>query len=108
MSHESREFQKSNTKTKKTMFVTGAECLDYIAELDESSPPETSSNFKSVADQVSTEDEWYRLFDMFGIHYPTKMYFGAKYGLTTYMSQSSYATVTEKSSAFSVGAEVTK
>jgi hypothetical protein len=108
MSHESREFQKSNAKTRKTMFVTGAECLDYIAELDESSPPETSPNFKSVADQVSKEDEWYRLFDMFGVHYPTKMYFGAKYGLTTYMSRGSYATVTEKSSAFSVGAEVTK
>merc|ERR1712129_62685 len=62
----------------------------------------------SVADRVSKEDEWYRLFDMFGVHYPTKMYFGAKYGLTTYMSQGSYATVTQKSSAFSVGAEVTK
>jgi len=45
---------------------------------------------------------------MYGLHFPTKMYFGAKYGFTQMIDKRSWSTLKSQSSSFSVGAEVTK
>merc|ERR1719221_838006 len=92
------------------MMESTAECLDYIAEISDLSgaPPPTSPNFQYVVDDVSSEKEWYRLFDLYGTHFPSKVVFGAKFGTSTLMTESSYSTVEQDSSSFSVGAEYTR
>jgi len=110
LSSESREFRKSNSKYKKKMFKTTAECFEYQAEIPdlENNPPPTSDNFKFVVDAAEAEMDFYAIFDMFGLSFPVKVMFGARYGFTQMIEESNYATLAQNSKSFNVGAEVTK
>jgi len=110
MSHEKRDFQKSNSKYKKKMYQTTAECLEYIAEIADlaNNPPPTDESFEFVTKAAIEEKDFYAVFDMYGLHFPSKLYFGAKYGFTQMIDSSSWSTLKSTSSSFSVGAEVTK
>lgn len=110
MSSESKEFRKSNSKYKKKMYKTTAECFEYQAEIPDlaNNPPPTSDTFKFVVDAATEETDFYAVFDMFGLKFPVTMMFGAKYGFTQMIEESNYATLASQSSSFSVGAEVTK
>jgi len=110
MSHEKKEFHNSNSKYKKKMYQTTAECLEYIAEIPDlaNNPPPTDESFEFVIIAASEEEDYYSIFDMYGLHFPTKLYFGAKYGFTQMIDKSSWSTLKSTSSSFSVGAEVTK
>jgi len=108
LSSEATEFRKSNAKSRKAMYKTSAECMDYIAELDLRNPPPTSDNLQFVVAAAGEEHEFHSVFDMFGLHFPTTIIFGAKYGFTQNIDESSWSQVSKHSSSFSVGAEVTK
>ena len=93
LSAESREFRKQSAESRKVMLQSTAECLDYIAEISDlkQNPPPTSENFQYVADEVGDEKQWHRLSDLYGTHFPTKVVFGAKFGTSTLMTESSYS-----------------
>jgi len=108
LAYETRNFAKSNSKSRKVLYKSSAECLEYIAEMNLASPPPVSDNFKYVADSVGSEQQFYTLFDMFGLHFPTKLLFGAKYGFTRYMDESSWSQLTSSSEKLDVGVQISK
>merc|ERR1712137_169137 len=111
-SSESREFRKNNGDSHQALIKTDAECLVYQMEMkDPKNPPKSSANFQWAVDQVGQgvgeQSDFYSLFDMYGTAYPTKLIFGARYGFSSYIDQSSYVDVKENSQKSSVSAEAT-
>jgi len=107
LSHESKEFFESNSKYKKAMYKTSAECVEYIVEMD-GEPPSTSDNFKLAVDSLEKEDDFYRLFQVFGLHYPNRVVFGARYGHMQSIRESSFKEISTKMTKTSVSAEVSR
>jgi len=107
-SSESKEFRESNGKFRKMMVSSKAECSAFVLELDdlEKNPPTTSPSFKFIADTVSTDEEFYVLFDMFGLHFPSKVLFGSRYGYTQYTDEKGYKSVLESSQSSTTTAGV--
>jgi hypothetical protein len=92
MSSESHHFMRKNGKESKRLVTTKAECIDYIAEIQDlaNNPPPTNPSFKYVVDATESEEEFHILFDLFGLHFPTKLVFGSRYGYTRYIDQQKY------------------
>jgi len=61
------------------MYKTSAEGVEYSLEMD-GDPPTTSRNFQYAVDSLEYEGDYYHLFQVFGLHYPTSVVFGARYG----------------------------
>eukprot|EP00930_Biecheleria_cincta_P097880 TRINITY_DN89564_c0_g1_i1.p1 TRINITY_DN89564_c0_g1~~TRINITY_DN89564_c0_g1_i1.p1 ORF type:complete len:1514 (+),score=293.40 TRINITY_DN89564_c0_g1_i1:171-4544(+) len=94
-SEEAKEFSEANGDRKKLMVMSSAECVAYVLEMEdlENAPPPSSDSFKVVADSAITELEFYLLFDLFGLQFPTRVVFGARYGFTQYISEISYSSL---------------
>jgi len=105
-SSEAKEFVGSNGKQKKMLVATKAECADYIAELDEKNPPPTNPAFEFVVKATKIEQEFYAVFDMFGLSYATSVLFGARYGFTRYIDEQNYQSFQKDSQATSVSVAV--
>ena len=73
----------------------------------EANPTRTDPSFKVFVDVVSEEWQWYRLFNYFGLHFPTKVIFGARYGLSRYIDESGFIKIASDSKSFSLDAAVT-
>lgn len=105
-SEEKTEFTKENTRLKKIMVSTMAECVDYVAELDYDKPPENHPSFQKIVEEAYTAADYYSLFDMYGLHFPTKIAFGARSGATRYSDESSYDKVLKVSETTTLEASV--
>jgi hypothetical protein len=108
-STESTEFRKRNGKEKKMMVVTKAECIDYVAEIEDlqNNPPPSDDSFKFVVEAAETEEEFHKVFDLYGLQFPTKLIFGARYGYTRLIDESNYVSLESESNEKSVTAGVT-
>jgi len=107
LSHESKEFFSSNSKYKKAMYKTSAECVEYTIVMD-GEPPSTSNNFQYAVDSLENEVDFYHLFHVFGLHYPTTVVFGARFGQQQTIRESSFKELSKKTVTSSVSAEVSK
>eukprot|EP00931_Biecheleriopsis_adriatica_P110733 TRINITY_DN8502_c0_g1_i3.p1 TRINITY_DN8502_c0_g1~~TRINITY_DN8502_c0_g1_i3.p1 ORF type:complete len:1517 (+),score=322.36 TRINITY_DN8502_c0_g1_i3:69-4553(+) len=107
-SKESYEFRSSNGKQRQVQFSTKAECIDYIIEIEDlaNNPPPVKASFQDVVDQATQEQDFHLIFDMYGLEFPTKLLFGARYGYTRFMSEQGYSTVKENTKSTSVSAGV--
>jgi len=107
-SAESKEFRESNGKFRKMMVSSKAECASFVLELEDlkNKPPPSSTSFKFIASSVSSVEEFYILFDMFGLQFPSKVLFGSRYGYTRYTDESGYKSVQEASGSSSVAVGV--
>jgi len=108
LSYEKKEFRESNGKERKLMTNSMAECVDYVMEMDDLdlSPPPTNKAFQFVVDSAEEAMDFYELFDMYGLHFPKKVVFGSRYGITTYIDESSYESRYHKSSSLKLDVEV--
>jgi len=107
LSYEYQNFFSSNSKYKKGMYQTSAECVEYTITMD-GEPPATAKDFQHAAHAIrgGKEEDWYNLFQLFGLDYPTTVVFGARYGHKQLIQESSFKELMNKSSKTSVGAEV--
>lgn len=104
LSYETKDFIKLNGKEKKKMAMTQAECATYFAEIEdlEGNPPETEPAFEFLVGTASTERDMYKLFDLYGVNFPTQVVFGARYGTTQTISESSFNTYTKSEEKLSL------
>lgn len=110
-SSESKQFVETNGEEKRALVQTQVECVSYILELDKRNPPRTSATFKFVVDQIdedSPAEQWYKFFDTYGTHYPTKVKFGARYGYSSWLDESSFKDSLKEEEEESVSATVKK
>lgn len=104
---EFRSFTSTNSKYRKAMVMTTAECAEYVAEITDlsGSPPPTSDNFQLLVGAAASVEDFYGLFDLFGLHFPTKIVFGARYGLTQQIEETNYSHLHDSSSSSAIKAE---
>jgi len=105
LSYEFKNFFNSNTKYKKTMYQTFAECVEYTMVLD-GKPPLSSKNFEEAARLVHDENEYHQLFQVFGLHFPSTVVFGARTGQSRLIKESSFKELTTKMSKKGVGVQI--
>jgi len=109
MSSESIDFRKANSKYKKIMYKTTADCLEYIAGIpDLDKPPPVDDNFQFVVNAASAEKDYYTIFDMYGLHFPVTLHFGARYGFTQLIEESKWSSFAQNLQHQSVMAGVTE
>jgi hypothetical protein len=106
-SYETKESFSSISKYKKAMYKTSAECVEYTITMD-GEPPLASKDFQHAVDSLEVEGDFYLLFQVFGLHYPTTVVFGARYGHMQNIRESSFKEITTKSVSSSISAEVSK
>jgi len=107
-SAESQEFRESNGQFRKMMVSSKAECASFVLEITDlkNNPPPPSESFKFIASSVGSVEEFYILFDMFGLHFPSKVLFGSRYGYTRYTDEKGYKSVQDASGSSSVAVGV--
>jgi len=109
LSSESSDFRNANSKYKKIMYKTTADCLEYIAGIsDLNTPPPVDDAFQFVVNAASTDKDYYTIFDMYGLHFPVTMYFGARYGFTQLIEESKWSSFAQNLQHQSVMAGVTE
>lgn len=111
-SSESKEFRANNAVSKQQLVTSSAECLVYILEMkDQDKPPPPSANFAYVASEVGSdgdlESNFYSLFEQYGLYYPVRVLFGARYGFSSYVDHQNYEIIKENSATKKVGMEIT-
>jgi len=86
------------------MYKTSAECLEYIAEIEDLSnnPPISDESFLFLVDAASAEVDFYTIFDMYGLHFPTKVYFGARYGFTQMIDEAKWSSLWKSNNKWSM------
>jgi len=104
LSYEKKETMKMNGQKSEKMFATQAECGTYYAEIVdlENNPPETEPSLAFLSGKAAKEEDFYIIFDQYGLHFPTEMLFGARYGTTQYIKQSAFESFQSKSEALSL------
>lgn len=107
-SSESREFVDRSGKEGKMLVTTKAECIDYLLEIEDlqNKPPPTDPSFQFVVQAAANEADFYVLFDMFGLHFPSAVVFGSRYGFTRYIDEQNYKNLAETSDSETVTASV--
>jgi hypothetical protein len=107
-SKEQSQFRQGNSQESKMQVSTKAECIDFIMEMEDldNKPPPTSQGFQDLVKQLRSEDDFYVLFDMYGVKFPVKLVFGARYGTTRFFDEFGYTYVEENSKSTSVEAGV--
>lgn len=92
LSYEKKEAMKQNGQKGEKMYSSQAECGTYYAELVdlENHPPETEPSLAFLAGKAKKVSDFWIIFDQYGLHFPTEMVFGARYGTSQYIKESSF------------------
>eukprot|EP00931_Biecheleriopsis_adriatica_P059166 TRINITY_DN35363_c0_g1_i1.p1 TRINITY_DN35363_c0_g1~~TRINITY_DN35363_c0_g1_i1.p1 ORF type:complete len:1499 (+),score=286.83 TRINITY_DN35363_c0_g1_i1:42-4538(+) len=102
LSYETKDYIKTSGKEKKKMYTVQAECASYWAKLDEKNPPEVEPSFKTLVDTATEDDHFWQIFDFYGLHYLNEVVFGARYGSSQYITESSFQTYSKQEKSLSL------
>jgi hypothetical protein len=92
LSYEKQDLLKTSGQRREKMFATQGECATYYAQIEdlENNPPETEPSFKYLVDSAKAERDYWTVFDYHGLDFPDEVVFGARYGMTQSITQSSF------------------
>lgn len=76
-------FQEQN----KRLYMSTAECMVYQIDVDVGDLPPTKKEFQAAADDVNSDEDYYKLFDDWGIYYLTGVKYGYKFVSTRSTSE---------------------
>jgi len=104
LSFEKKEMLKTSGERKERMTSASIECATYYAEIDdlENNPPVTEPSFQYLVDLIKDEEDFWRIFDLYGTHFPDELVFGSRYGISQLISQSSFETYQMKETGLSL------
>jgi len=92
LSYEKKELLKTKGSSSRKMVAASSECGTYFAKIKDlaNNPPPTEPAFQSLVNKAKTKQDYHLIFDLYGLHFPTELVFGARYGTTQYITSSSF------------------
>jgi len=74
------------------MFRSSIDCGSYYANIRdlETDPPLVEPAFQSLVNEAKSANDYYNIFDLYGLHFPTEMVLGARFGTTQHIKSSSF------------------
>lgn len=104
LSYEKSDFLSVKGDQSRKMAMASSECGSYYATIKdlENNPPETEPALEALVKIANGDEDYYLIFDQFGLHFPEEVVFGARYGTTQYITKSSFETYQQSQESLSL------